>query len=183
MHAGAFNYVKHVVEGLPPRKVVLEYGGRNINGSVRSLFNGAQYCSIDLSPGPGVDILADAARYRPVGPMPDTIVCCEVLEHTAAWRQIIRQAYSVLRGHGVLIVTCATEPRAVHSAVDGRQGLAFPDEYYMNIMPETLISVLNLDDFEFDLDIDSAAGDLYVTAYKGGPGGPGGLDGTNGRAA
>jgi hypothetical protein len=67
--------------------------------------------------------------------------------------------------------------------VDGRQGLAFPDEYYMNIMPETLISVLNLDDFEFDLDIDSAAGDLYVTAYKGGPGGPGGLDGTNGRAA
>ena len=114
---------------------MLEIGSRNINGSVRPLFNGAVYLGIDTTAGPGVDETADGAHFQP-GLLLDTVVCCEVLEHTESAADIIGNSLRILEPGGVLIVTCAAPPRAPHSAVDG--GALQPGEYYQNIYPKQL---------------------------------------------
>lgn len=162
MHPAAFNYVRAVVEKLPERKNVLEYGGKNVNGTVRHLFSTPSYFSIDLLDGAGVDMVADAATFVPKA-APDTVVCCEVLEHSNKWMSIIAQAAKVLTPDGVFIMTCATTGRIPHS-VDG--GLVQPNEYYGNVEITEMMAMLDTHFNEYDLDVDSTAGDLYVTAYK-----------------
>lgn len=117
---------------------VLEFGSRYVNGGVRDLF-GEPYTGLDLEDGPGVDVVADAATYLHPTPV-DVVVCCEVLEHTPAWREIIANAAANLVDGGLFILTAATDPRHSHSAIDG--GQVHPGEYYGNIDPHDLTVVL-----------------------------------------
>lgn len=62
---------------------VIELGSFNVNGGVRHIFNDADdYVGLDMSRGPGVDIVANIHEadklfeYRA-----DTILCLETLEH------------------------------------------------------------------------------------------------------
>lgn len=164
MHAAAMKFVDQCVRRLPPRKQVLEYGGRNINGTVRNLFNGADYYCIDLVAGPGVDKVADAVSFQPMV-VPDTIICCEVLEHSGKWPFIVLRASKVLDPEiGVLILTCATEPRAPHSSVDG--GQMREGEYYGNVDVLELTNVLDQAGFEEHETNKTEDGDLQVIAWK-----------------
>lgn len=96
MHAQALTYVQEAVASLPkPPRCVVEIGGRDINGSVRPLFGDAAYTATDIAPGRGVDVVADGATYTP-DEAPDCVVCCEVLEHAANWRDIIANARRIL---------------------------------------------------------------------------------------
>jgi hypothetical protein len=144
--------------------VVLEYGGRYINGSIRPLFDSPEYTSIDIVPGDGVDVVADAATYTPTK-VPDTIVCCEVLEHTDAWADIVKQAGSTLDPeNGILILTCATHGRQPHSAVDG--GALRGGEYYGNVDPMECTAVLDMAGFQYYEVNAIENGDLQVIAWK-----------------
>jgi len=142
MHEAAFNFVKAALERYertPDR--VLEIGGRDINGSVRPLFHEAEtYHAIDISPGPGVDVVADGSVYVPPF-MPDCVVCCEVLEHTSRAEAIVRHALRMVGPGGILIVTAAGPKRAPHSAVDGAEPKAW--EFYRNITPDALSNWLS----------------------------------------
>lgn len=162
MHPEAFAYVATKVRELGPFADVVEFGSRDINGSVRSLFPLAAYLGIDIEPGPGVDFVANAARYRTaVGH--DCVVCLETLEHTAEAQQIIGAAWEVLRSNGALIVTMACDPRAPHSASDG--GLVQPGEYYRNVDPDELAAWL-ADFKDVDIEVHTDRGDLYAVARK-----------------
>lgn len=166
MHAAAMKFVQACVNQLPPRLQVLEYGGRNINGSVRGLFNSAvTYTSIDIVLGPGVDKLGDAATYLSPTPV-DTVVCCEVLEHSNKWADIVKAAGRVLDPvTGVLILTCATIGRAPHSSVDGAQ--VREGEYYGNVQPLELTAILDMAGFEeHETTVLEQEGDLQVIAWK-----------------
>lgn len=137
MHSEAFAFVAHAVRAHAAQSPVYEIGSLNINGSVRCLFDrsAGSYIGIDVVSGPDVDLVADGATYRP--PMiPQTVVCCEVLEHTPDAEAVVRQAASVLAFGGLLILTCAGEGRAPHSAVDG--GALRPGEFYRNIPSDQL---------------------------------------------
>jgi hypothetical protein len=114
------------------------------------------YLGIDLQDGPGVDVVADAATFRPDRRFA-TAVCCEVLEHTPEAEAIIAGAAAALAVGGLLIVTCAGEGRLPHSAVDG--GPLRPGEYYQNRT-------------EADLETWAAAGGIAPLArpYEPGPG-------------
>ena len=91
MHEAAKTYVRQVLKTVSiPKGAVLEIGGRNINGTVRPLFDAiGPYASIDLYDGPGVDLVADVCELDPAktarklfGKMAvSCVVCCEVLEH------------------------------------------------------------------------------------------------------
>jgi SAM-dependent methyltransferase len=132
MHPEAFAYVATASRDWTGKKVV-EFGSRDVNGSVRGLFTGADYTGIDTAPGPGVDVVADAATW--VGKNFDAVVCCEVLEHTPKGAAIVAAAGKSLKKGGVLIVTCATTGRAPHSAVDG--AAVRPGEFYRNVTRST----------------------------------------------
>lgn len=143
---------------------MLEVGARDINGSVRSLFGRVEYIATDIEPGPGVDLVAPGEQITLPRPV-DTVVCCEVLEHTEAAEAICRNAYQLLAPGGAFIVTAAAPPRAEHSAVDG--GELFEGEFYRNVGPGDLGAWLS--DFDvMEIVVDEDAGDIRAIALKAG---------------
>jgi SAM-dependent methyltransferase len=162
VHTEAFQFVERTVRSLPSRQRVVEFGGLNINGTIRGLF-AAEYTSVDQVAGPGVDVVADAATYtHPV--QVDTVVCCEVLEHTPDGAAIVANAALLLEPNGVLILTCAANPRLPHSAVDGgglREG-----EYYGNVAAEDFNTWLDAAGFEARRVLIHPHGDLHAIAWK-----------------
>lgn len=165
MHAEAHDFVRRTLQTLPPLYSVVEFGGRNINGSVRPLFTNARtYVSIDKIPGPGVDIVGDALDYRPPEPV-DCVVCCEVLEHAIRPHLLVAHAIDILRPGGVLIVTCATTGRAPHSTTTG--GALLPNEYYRNIDRQEVHDWFGTGGvLHFTVILNDNAHDLYCTAVK-----------------
>lgn len=156
MHAAAYQFVEAMVEDprwTRPPGLVVEIGGRNVNGSIRELFTLSpdpecvdhvrslqRYLSTDIAPGPGVDLVVDGATLTLDEPAA-AVVCCEVLEHTPAAEAIIANACRLLMPGGILIVTAAGRGRLPHSAVDGlnlRSG-----EYYRNVETSDLESWLS----------------------------------------
>lgn len=137
MHAEAYGWIRSVLTRLPEMPAsVVELGSRNINGTARDLFNGhTRYVGVDLTAGPGVDILSDAAAFAPVTP-PDLVVCAETLEHAPNAAAIVTNAYTMVRPGGAVILTCASRQRAPHSAVDGATLRA--GEHYAGLAAETL---------------------------------------------
>lgn len=137
MHGQAADFIRHCLLVLPPRRRVLEIGSRNVNGTVRPLFrDAALYLGLDLRKGRGVDVVGDGGSWAPPGGTEpfDTVVCCEVLEHAANARRIVRNAHALLGPSGVFLMTCAGPGRGEHSAEDGnalREG-----EYYANVTVE-----------------------------------------------
>jgi len=134
MHAAARAYAKSKLAGQHFPSVV-EIGGRNINGGVRDLFTCDRYVALDLEPGPGVDVVADAIEWRPDEPV-DLVICCEVLEHEARQEELIRAALAYLKPGGALLVTAGGPGRAPHSGHDG--GPLAEGEHYANLDPDNL---------------------------------------------
>lgn len=120
---------------------VLDIGGRDLNGSTRSLFpNASPYHVLDVRPGPNVDFVVDAARwdFRSAGAGPyDLVVTTETFEHAEHWKDIIATAYAVLRPGGWLIFTCAGPGRPPHSGVEAVQGL-IDGEWYANVSAQEI---------------------------------------------
>lgn len=165
MHAEALEFVARWTRQLGPRLDVLELGSRNVNGSVRTLFGSAQrYVGIDCRTGPGVDIVADAATWRPPEgePLFDLVVSTECLEHAADAAGICRTAWESLGAGGVFLLTAAGPKRAPHGA-DG--GSVQPGEFYANVHPEHLR--LWLAPFALAVLEEHERGDLYAVAVKG----------------
>jgi hypothetical protein len=163
MHKEAYAYVRTQVLNLSFDNVV-EFGSLDINGSVRGLFDTDSYYGIDLQEGPGVDEIADAATWESPEGEVDCIVCCEVLEHAPNVLGIIANAYRNLGQNGLLIITCATNPRQPHSAIDG--GPKRANEWYENVEAETLRRAFKNSFQIVDLTVSRERGDLYCVARK-----------------
>jgi hypothetical protein len=75
------------------RLSVLDIGGRDVNGSPRHLFSEqvTDYTVLDIRPGDGVDIVADAATWDPDGQAWDVIICAETFEVLveAGWADVV----------------------------------------------------------------------------------------------
>lgn len=162
MHAEAYDYVARTLTGrVLPVGLTVEFGGRNINGTIRQLF-AAPYVSVDAVPGPGVDVVANAATYE--APQPAAcVVCCEVLEHTDEAEAICYNAHHLLEPGGVFLVTAAGEERVPHSAIDG--GPLRAGEYYRNVSRGDL--AMWLEAFaDVTITENGSAGDIYAVAVK-----------------
>jgi hypothetical protein len=175
MHAGAFHFIEWAVKRLPPRKRVCELGSRTViwdnhahahNGLVRPLFKGTQrYIGVDIRAGVNVDVIGNAADWRPEPEESfDTVVCCETLEHSDEGEGICLTAFELLEPGGIFLVTAAGVGRATHSCVDGGPNL-YPGEYYKNVDRESLSKWLQ--PFEFFLvDTFTEPTDIYALAVK-----------------
>jgi predicted methyltransferase len=167
MHAEAMQYVAGWAKGRTYRRV-LEFGSLNINGTARDViatYDDESYFGIDVQDGYGVDEVVDAVDYRAALPV-ELVVCCEVLEHAADVPGIVRSAFENLIPGGVFLVTCATEPREPHSAVDGGPKLR-EKEHYANVEPETLVTLCRKQGFIVqDTQVHLMRGDLYLRAKR-----------------
>jgi SAM-dependent methyltransferase len=169
MHDHCYNWVAQTLHTLPeaPRTVV-ELGSRIINGSVKPLFEAARadvrYVGVDLQPGPGVDVVADAVSWQPALPA-DCVVCTEVLEHLADAPGLVLNAWRMLAPGGHVLITCAMPPRTPHSAHDGNA--LQPGEFYRNVLPEALEGWLHEAGF-VDLEVlpRPDRGDLYAVGRR-----------------
>jgi SAM-dependent methyltransferase len=92
---------------LPKTGNILEVGSRNVNGSVRSLFDQSGYIGIDLEEGPGVDRVMDAHTLVKYAwpPSFDLIIATEVLEHSNKPWLIVDGMHRLLKPSGKLLIS------------------------------------------------------------------------------
>lgn len=154
-----------------PRGPIVEIGGRNINGSVRPLFDGlGPYASIDLYEGRGVDLVGDVCQLDPKHTARllfqrtsvTCVVCCEVLEHAPNGTGVCRWAHRILARGGVFIVTAANPDRFTHSGIDG--GSLQPGEYYAGVSKADLTKWLRMFSSKH---VQLSGADIYAVAWKG----------------
>tara|TARA_Y100000310_G_scaffold4442_1_gene5361 strand:- start:747 stop:1247 length:501 start_codon:yes stop_codon:yes gene_type:complete len=162
MHPAAYGWVLTCLKAHGQPKSVIEIGSRDINGSVRDLFKGAQeYTGLDLLDGPGVDWVGDALRYLPDFEV-ECVVSTEVFEHCEYWPEMILAAGGWLKPGGFLIATMATTGRAPHSARDEKP--IRPEEWYKNITDHDLDSAFTRTESFVLWDIDTQGTDIRVFA-------------------
>lgn len=168
MHSAAFRWVERQSWTLTPATVV-EVGSRDVNGSVRPLFErpGVHYTGVDLQPGRRVDVVADAHHWAPPHPV-DLVICCEVLEHEPDPAGLVARMIGWLAPGGVLLVTVATEGRDPHCHRCGAllvppRCQCDPDQHYANVTAADLVDVTEGLDVTLNLD---TPGDLYVTVRR-----------------
>lgn len=143
MHDAAATFVGEAIDsfGLRDAPAVLDLGGRvGPTGSIHNFFS-AKVRVVDISPGFGVDIIADAATWTPDAEY-DVVLCTEVLEHAEDWADIVGTAAKALRPGGMFLATMASRDRPPHSALTG--GPLEPGEYYHNISPAELAGALGM---------------------------------------
>jgi hypothetical protein len=145
--------------------VGLDIGGRFIIGSVRHLLRYTAWTGLDIKPGLGVDIVADAAAWRPDRAY-DVVMSTELLEHTPAWSDVLLTCAAALRPGGWLFVTCASTRRKPHGA-DGAPWLP-EGEYYANVAPEELLPELERLFVDVHLTYQYPPGDIYAWARRRG---------------
>lgn len=164
MHDEAYAFVRKYAN--VDAAAVLDLGGRDINGSVRDLFQSASlYDVVDINPGMGVDYIADAADWQPPREY-DVVVCCETFEHTARWREICATAFKALAPGGQFIATMGGPGRPAHSAIDGEFRL-LGGEYYGNVSPAELWPELNHCGFvDILVDFRYQPADTRAVAYR-----------------
>jgi len=166
MHPGAFEFIgRHATHDAIS---VVEIGSRDINGSVRAHFPGADYIGLDLIAGPAVDVVCDALDYEPPQKV-DIVVIAEVLEHCITWDSLIFHAAGWLKPGGKILITCAGPGREPHSAIDG--GDLHPDEHYGNISQDELAEELRFAGFDrIEVSGNEYWKDTYAVAWKHGYG-------------
>lgn len=171
MHDAAYRFVASAVRDLDldqPGRWVVELGSYDVNGSVRDCFpQCAAYVGVDIRPGPGVDVVCDAATYQPDRRV-DVVVTTEMLEHCPWPQRVIANALRMLAPGGVLLVTAASPSRPPH----GRDGGALAaDEHYGGIAPASLAAWLQplvQAGGWCQVHTDPQAGDVYALAQRAG---------------
>lgn len=130
MNHFALRFIARCVKRLPTPRLVIDLGGCDVNGSPRRLFGyPTRYVGVDIRPGNGVDVVADAAEYVSEEPA-DMVICTSLLEHCRYPERVIENARRMLRPGGVLILTTPTPAWPPH----GVDGGALEDEYYRQII-------------------------------------------------
>lgn len=147
---------------------VVDFGSLDINGSNRYLFEDCYYTGVDIGPGRNVDVVCRAHNYRPEKPV-DIVISTEMLEHDEFWKDSLLNAYVILRTGGLLLFTCASDPRGEHGTRRSDPASApHVGDYYRNINPEDMYENFNLDSL-FDpwiLQKAEMPGDLYFYGVK-----------------
>lgn len=135
MHLAAYDYVAKVVAEYGLGGDVLDLGGRDVNGTVRELFNADRYITVDIAAAPSVDVVADAADLD-LGETFDVVISTECFEHTPSGPEIVATAFRHLRPGGMFVATMAGPGRAPHGA--SGQPSPPPGEWYRNVEPDEL---------------------------------------------
>lgn len=147
---------------------VLEVGSLNINGSVRDFFSGCQYIGLDVGPGPGVDEVGYGENYASTANHFDMVISCEAMEHNPGWRKTWLNMLRMLKGDGLMLMTCATFGRRQHGTDnfqpnDSPLTIGLGQSYYQNLSEADFLSLLNPQAWfsVWGFFVDNSSHDLY----------------------
>lgn len=146
-------------ERLPANPSVCEIGSYDVNGSVRvavqSAVTPAQYLGIDLTPGPGVDVVCSGHQFDSPKPF-DLTISAECLEHNPHYEDTLRNLRRLTSPVGYTIISCATTGRLEHGTTrtnpDSSPGTqAHGWNYYKNLVKDDFPDdfLTSYDDFLF----------------------------------
>jgi hypothetical protein len=142
----------------------LDIGGRDVNGTARAWFPRTTWHGLDIRPGPGVDIVADATVWTAPKAGWDFVLSTECLEHVEHWPGIVRAAASALslKGPQLAFFTAASTGRGAH----GASGEHVPPagEWYGNVEPADLTEELEKYFVEVHVEYNPNPGDVYAWA-------------------
>lgn len=132
---------------------VLEIGSYDVNGSVRNLFVGcSDYVGVDLSPGPGVDMVSFGHELTLPDRSFDVCVSAECFEHDPHWAQTFTSMVRLTRPGGIVAFTCATRGRPEHGTrrtrlneSPGTQAVGI--DYYRNLTDQDFEDALPIADW------------------------------------
>lgn len=154
---------------------ILEVGSSATTfGSIRSIFPPCkEYVGIDLSPGPGVDIVMNAHELNRLQGKFDVVVSCEALEHDPDWKTTIKNILNIMTPQGFLVLSCATTGRPEHGTKrtnpadsPGSQSIGW--DHYKNVASAELVDfVKSLDPgFETHVWTNRKIFDLYALVFR-----------------
>lgn len=142
---------------------VADFGGRNVNGSIRDLIPNARWYGVDLIEGPGVDHARDLTLDWPMTfSQFDIIVTTELLEHVEDWRGVIRTMAQALVGEEMIFITCASTGRRPHGA--SGEWDPPPGEWYGNVAKDELERQLSKFFAHYHVTYNPMPGDVYAWA-------------------
>lgn len=123
---------------------VLDVGGRDVNGSCRSLFLGGSYLSVDVAPGPGVDLVGRASDLSSLlcGQEFDVVVSTEMLEHDPEPWLSMPAMTSLLRPGGMLLITARGNGFPFHGEPNQDGSIGFDDLW--RFMPSGMRKMIEL---------------------------------------
>ena len=118
---------------------VLEIGSYNVNGSIRDYFSSAaQYIGVDLTEGPGVDVVGYGHVLDYTDGSFDITLSGECFEHDPHWRDTFTNMVRMTKPGGMLVFTCASRGRLEHGTTrtnkahsPGTQAVGL--DYYRNL--------------------------------------------------
>lgn len=167
-------WIDRSATGLVPRPALrcLDVGGADVNGSARRIVDSATHrlnlwTGLDIEPGPGVDIVADARKPVTESELGyyDLVLCTEVFEHVQDWSSIVISIFDWLKPGGTALMTCASDGRRPHGARGAMDPAA--GEWYHNVPPLQLCNALELAQFsDWQSKYQAIPGDVYAWARK-----------------
>ena len=101
-------------------KKVIEVGSRNVNGSVRPLFESympKQYIGVDFSMGPSVDIVCNAEKLSDIFEPNsfDVVISTEMLEHVRNWKKVVSNFKRLVAPGGLLYISSRSRGFPYHA--------------------------------------------------------------------
>jgi SAM-dependent methyltransferase len=140
-HADQFDFIGLIKKHFPASfqgGSVLEIGSLDINGSVRSFFEAANYTGVDVAAGPGVDEVCQGQLVGYPSGVFDVGISCECMEHNPFWVETVSNIFRMTKPGGLVIISCATTGRAEHgttrtSGSDSPLSISIGWEYYRNV--------------------------------------------------
>lgn len=161
MHPSAYAWAS---TALTPAEVngkqVTETGAYDVNGSVRPAVEAhgpASYTGTDISEGPGVDVVRDAAKLD--RDSADVVISTEMLEHAEDWQAAVAGMIRALTPGGILVLTTRSEGFPYHGYPDDHW--RFSVEAMGQIMTAAAMDILDL-----RADPDTSSPGVFVKARK-----------------
>jgi SAM-dependent methyltransferase len=154
---------------------VLEIGSFDVNGSIRPFFKNSSYIGVDLSEGPGVDVVCEGNKLDHPDETYDVTLSCECFEHNPHWAETLLNMYRMTKRGGVVVFTCATTGRPEHgtnrttpTVSPGSQSIGW--DYYQNLTEQDFQEKFRLDELfdSYFFLTNSNSFDLYFVGQKRG---------------
>jgi SAM-dependent methyltransferase len=174
-HFDQQNFVSETKKQYPEyfiNKKVLEIGSWIVNGTVRDFFENCDYLGIDLSEGPGVDLISFGHEYSAPDNSYDTVISCECFEHDMFYEKTFSNMFRMCKNDGIIIFTCATTGRGEHGTrrTTPQDSLTsrIPSltDYYKNLVKEDFLKIFNFNEHFKKYEFSVKGHDLYFYGIK-----------------